>query len=48
MKVFCRGLALLTPNHTFKICGDPYAFTSTTIFEKCGVRLAQDDRNTTY
>ena len=30
--------ALAYPNHCFRACGGPEAFTSTTIFKKCGVK----------
>ena len=35
-KYFTGCLPLLTPNNSFKTCGGPEAFTSTTIFKKCG------------
>ena len=47
-KYFTCNMTLLTPNHTFIECGGPKAFTSTAIFEKCVVRLAQEGRNTTF
>ena len=31
---------MLIPNHSFETCG-PEAFTSTTIFKKCGGKLAR-------
>ena len=33
---FTVCMSLLTPNHSFMTCGGPEAFTSTTIFMKCG------------
>ena len=39
--------ALICTNHTFKMCGSHKAFASTTMFKKCGVRLAQEGRNAT-
>ena len=32
--------ALAYPNHKFKTCGGPEAFTSTTVFDKCGGRTS--------
>ena len=33
-------MPLLTINHIFMMCAGPEAFTSTTIFKKCGGKLA--------
>ena len=33
-------MPLFTPNHRFMTCGGPKAFTSTTIFKKCGVKTS--------
>ena len=38
-------MPMLTPNHTFSTFGGPEAFTSTTIFEKCGAKLYQDRKD---
>ena len=46
-KYFTGSMPLLTPNHGYKTCGCPEAFTSTTICKKCGVKLALEGRNTT-
>ena len=35
-KYFTGSMPLLTPNNPFKTCGVDEAFTSTTIFGKCG------------
>ena len=42
-KYFTGNMPLLTANHTIKTCcGPDDAFTSTTIFEKHGVKLAEE------
>ena len=41
--VFC--LPFLTHNHSFRTCGGPEAFISTTDFKKCVGKLAQEGRN---
>ena len=41
------SMPLPTPNHTLRTCSGPEAFTSTSIFEKCGVKLAQEGRKVT-
>ena len=40
VRIFNMEHALLTSNHSFKMCGGPEAFTSTSICEKCGGKLA--------
>ena len=39
-RYFPGSMPLLTPNYGFMTCGGPKAFTSTTIFEKCGVEIS--------
>ena len=46
-KYFPGSIPLVTPNHCHKLCGDPEAFTSTTIFMKCGAKLACEGRSAT-
>ena len=36
---------MLTPNHSFGICGDPGALTSAIIFKRCHTKQPRDDRN---
>ena len=36
---FTGSMPLLTPNHSFRTCGDPKVFNSTKIFMKCGEKL---------
>ena len=48
MKYFTGSMPLLTPDRSFRICGDPEALASTTIFKKCGVeKLAREGENAT-
>ena len=35
-------MPLLTPNHSYKTCGGPEAFTSTTILKKCGAKTSSE------
>ena len=44
---FTGNMPLLTINQTFRTCGGPEAFTHPTIFMKCCVKLAQEDKNAT-
>ena len=44
---FYRKHALAYPHHSFKTCGGPKAFTSTTMLKKCGGKLARDGRSAT-
>ena len=46
MKVYHREHALAYINHSFKTCGGPEAFTSTTISYKCGGKITdRQERN---
>ena len=42
---FTGSMPLLMLKHSSKRCGGPKALSSTTMFEKYGVELAQEGRN---
>ena len=39
-KYYTKSIPLITPNPTFKTCGDPKIITSTTICKKCDVKTS--------
>ena len=36
---------MITPNHSFKTCGGPEAYTSNTIFKKCDAREGRNAKS---